>query len=197
MLISTHMLLTLRLRLLFTLIFIQPLLAGCSIFPSGVAQPVPVPIRTNLLESESDLSNESWLTNSVSVEQLDTRSEVLYAPPAPSYTYLLPSRLIVTGGDGAPSVEQVITGAQHKHLYRMTAVLQAYDEEAAVVIRFARTSDKSPYTDAEFLVTLNEGVKRVTFEFYLAEEVDSFIFALEPKLEPGQFIDIGELRLWE
>jgi hypothetical protein len=183
-------------RLTFTWLSLQLLLTSCSILPTGTAQPIPVNIRTNLLTSENDLTLESWVKNRVTVEQTNTQSEVLYEPPAPIYTYPL-NRLTVTPGLGTPSIYQVIAGPQQNHLYRMTAVLQDYDEGAGIVIRFAKTLDKSTYPDAEFLVTLNKGVQRITFEFYISEAVDSFVFSLEPQLEPGQYIDVGELRVWD
>lgn len=187
----------LKTRLFCSWILLQSFLAGCSILPTGTAQPVPVNIRTNLLVSENDLSSESWVKNRVTAEKLDTQSDILYDSPAPSYTYWLPSRLTVEEGEGTPSLEQLISGAGQNRLYRMTAVVQTYDEGGTLVVRFAKTSDKSSYTDAEFSVALNNGVQRFTFEFFLSVEADSFIFTLEPRLESGQFMDIGELRLWD
>jgi hypothetical protein len=184
-------------RLALAWLGLQLLLTSCTILPIGTVLPQPVPIRTNLLVSENDLALEPWTKNRASSEAISTQSDVLYQPPAPSYTYPLTSRLTVNAGLGTPSVYQVIAGTKQYHSYRMTAVLQGYDEGAAVTIRFARALDKSTYPKAETLLTLNQGVQRVTFEFFLEENVDSIVFSLEPKLQNGQFIDMGELRVWD
>ncbi len=184
-------------RLTLAWLGLQLLLTSCTILPIGTVLPEPVPIRTNLLLSETDLSLESWTKNRVSSEATSMQSEVLYEPPAPSYTYPLSSRLTVRAGLGTPSVYQVIAGAKQYRNYRMTVVLQGYDEGAAMNIRFARTLDKSTYPEAETLITLDQGVQRITFEFFLEENADSFVFSLEPKLQNGQFIDVGELRVWD
>ncbi len=183
-------------RLLFACLLISISLTSCTVLPGNFVDITPPNITTNLLVSDEDLTHFNWMTAGISVTSIEQQSDVLYPPPAPSYTYPLTSRLIVTAGSDTPSIHQIIAGSKQNHSYRMTAIFQGYDDNTSVMIRFADL-DNVTYPNAEKVVAVGKGVQRVTFEFTLPEDVSSFIFSMGPQLETDQFIDIGELKLWD